>query len=73
MIRKTLVAAAALTTLAAGIAEAKVDANGVRHNGVKFNGVRHNSLAPGGAEAVPGQLPPANAITLPNGLTLRAE
>lgn len=85
MIRKTLIAAAALAALTTGFAggaEAKIAANGSSLNGLSlnaggFNGISVNGLSDNGRRRngtdATVERPALRAITLPNGLTLAAE
>ena len=72
MIRKTLIAAAALLALsAATTAEARMRFNGLTLNGFTVNGLGFNAASPDAAASAgaAGLL----AITLPGGITLSAE
>ena len=63
MIRKTLIAAAALAALTSGFAgnaEAKLSANGLTMNGISVNGVSAQSAAP----VVEGLVLPSGVILL---------
>ncbi len=81
MLRKTLIAVAALATLStgvAGVAEARTYSNGFKMNGFNLNafsrnGLMKNGISVNGAEAMQDALPAAHAITLPNGVSFQAQ